>query len=823
MEKGKFKRIGLGLCGLMLASAVSLSGCGGGGGGGTTGGTTGGTGSALQMAEKISVVDAQSSGGGATPLRIGKFKLAPPNAGTTSDWGKDVTQVYVAERSTESFNTINEILCMIGQSQYDDMVNKGTYKAQIDKTQCSSDQDSAESAGQDSQNQSSGSDMPEYEIWTVDSSRADNNDGTPHIVKVWINEDARQDGDHQEPAKVIYVKTTITEGVSATNPYGIFTLNFRGHPKINGVVNTNMTMFKGYLKSERDGSGKVLLKFAMEGGFTGQGGYDTFNEKVVLDRAGDGSTGGGTLKVFNSYSGGFGSGSNSAYFNIAFNTSNFRRAEAPNNSNEVCLKRPKSNDPTTFKASAWSYGLYDASGARLNRNSGFPIKYNDGTKDYHGWVGYWGLWVPDGVTINNGDTVYKMTYGQGGGTSTPYTVFKAGGKLKKHTRNLIALNDIKNLPLDWWECSGQSCTGYRVMWDSNSNQFIKFAVQNQQTYMWDESFVDTPLDLNTLNYGELNFYSQSLGGQVRVKLTANGTPPSPITYSYPSPTANAVVFYKEDIVYPGDTNSPPPTALRCYDNCPQYVSATEVSGSGWGGGQNSTAYDYSFDATAMVLKDTGNNPLLMTVTSNQFQWGFMSGAMFDPATPNLNTLLACDWDANQVCGWKAWSELPEFYTWETGKDNWNQLTLLKDSNGVVKFEAPLQVEYTHSEVGSKYDGTKFYLEYAGFGDLHGIPGTCVSMDTGEPANCGPNTRWLPEFTIAEGATVLNNGSGTYYVKPLQMELSMKQDATAGACSSLALTTYTLPDIALWEDPNIGAEPAVTGAPAVIGGVLQSLQ
>ena len=36
----------------------------------------------------------------------------------------------------------------------------------------------------------------------------------------------------------------------------------------------------------------------------------------------------------------------------------------------------------------------------------------------------------------------------------------------------------------------------------------------------------------------------------------------------------------------------------------------------------------------------------------------------------------------------------------------------------------------------------------------------------------------------------------------------------------SLKTYTLPDISEWQDPNIGTEPVVSGAPAVIGGVLQ---
>ena len=58
-----------------------------------------------------------------------------------SDYDKDQTTVWVNERSSETFKIVNEILCMIGQTKYSEMVNKGDYKVQIDKNLCSSDKD----------------------------------------------------------------------------------------------------------------------------------------------------------------------------------------------------------------------------------------------------------------------------------------------------------------------------------------------------------------------------------------------------------------------------------------------------------------------------------------------------------------------------------------------------------------------------------------------------------------------------------------------------------------------------------------------------------
>ncbi len=206
----------------------------------------------------------------------------------------------------------------------------------------------------------------------------------------------------------------------------------------------------------------------------------------------------------------------------------------------------------------------------------------------------------------------------------------------------------------------------------------------------------------------------------------------------------------------------------------------------------------------------------------------MTGAMFEPTTANLD-LLKCDWDPSQTCGWKAWSELPVFYTWETGLNDWNKFTVLQDAGGtVLKFDPPLQITYLHSQTDSsapdyKYNGSKFFLEYAGFGNLQGIPGKCVNMDTGLETDCssgGDNSiQWVAAFTIPNGATA-SDGTNTYYIKALEKSQRMKQDPAGCSDLTASLVSYTLPTIADWVDPNIGEEPSVTTPPAVIGGIVQ---
>ena len=70
-------------------------------------------------------------------------------------------------------------------------------------------------------------------------------------------------------------------------------------------------------------------------------------------------------------------------------------------------------------------------------------------------------------------------------------------------------------------------------------------------------------------------------------------------------------------------------------------------------------------------------------------------------------------------------EVDSFYTWETGVESHNKLSLLVDANNAaVKFDPPMVVKYTHtgtiSNTGKNYKDSSFNLEYGGFGNLWGF-------------------------------------------------------------------------------------------------------
>jgi len=816
MEKKRTTAFGL----VAMFSAFALSGCGGGGSSTTPTPAVGGGSevvTGLAVASKVSVVDAKSSSGSAKLTAL-KILLSVP---LSSDYNKDQPVTYVQDRTTEAFSTVNQILCSMAQTKYDLMVNKGAYKAQINSKSCGGN-DSTANANAGQQGDSSSTNAPDYDTWTIDSTRADNS--SDHIVKVWIHEKARSG--NQDPEKVIQAKVTITEAASAANPYGLFAMNFAGYTASNGVVTSTTPMFKGTLKAEKDSAGKVTLKFIEQEKNSG-------GKSVAMQKNTDGS-GNGSASMTDNYSG----TPQTLNINFAYNTDLFHRKNV-DNTEDICLDR------TNFEVSAWRYGMYDdTAGSRVDlANPGFPINSAANGSGTNGWASFYGLSLPPGSNIANGSTVYRMNYGQSA-SATPYTVMLVGGKLKKHTQNFTTLGAIKNIPLEGYM---ENNTMYRVIWDAAQGKLMKIASAPQSnggSPAWSDI---TPVAIDTtnmMNGGDLNFWSQSLGGQVHVKLAncsyVPGTMGSPGHNSCDAPgVGTQVVFYAEDIVYPEVFSST--KTFACFDNCPQaFADGMHYDTNGMpitypqDFSPTATGKNYSF-GTDMILKD-GANPVVLTSSSQSNNWGFNSGALFDPAAIDATTgktyqeLLACPWNSQQTCGWQAWSVLPVFYTWETGPSSWNQLTALKDANNViVKFDPPMRVEYVHSQTDStkpdyKYNNVKFYLDYQGFGQLNGIPGKCFDMTNGQTVtDCsGPTTRWVPEFTIPAGSSAsysVNNTSHSTLIKPLELEQRMLK-TTLGRCSTLPLSTLTLPTVSEWTDPALGTEPAVTGAPAVIGGVVQ---
>jgi hypothetical protein len=855
---------------VLIAAFVVLIGigaCSGGGGGSSSGGGSGtGTGTGLAVASKVSVVDPNLTGSVANSgqtlrgLKIGVFKITADQLSGT-DFSADKTQVWVDDRTTDVLDNVNSILCMVGNTRYDAMVNKGAYLALVDQNLCRS----ASGAGQQSQDQSSGANMPQYMEFIMNSTRQDNT--SDEIVKAWVHQPAKD----QDPPAIIYAHIVVSEGTSSANPYGIFTLNFAGYALDDSGNKLNFPdgpTFNGTLLAKHevasDPTSTVVLQFIQlenrTGNCNGTVSHETGSQAVTLDHPHDSSGGAGHVYSFQQ-SDVENCGGGTTNVDFAYDTSSFFRVDLNTaGTPSFCLNRNQ------FDESSWSYGLYDASGARVNRNSGFSINYSSGGKTYNGYIGYWGFWIDSSApALVNGATVNKVDYNNGTSSSTPYQVFLADGKLKLHSRQTMTLDDIKEIPLSYWEQSlttNGTGTNYQVIWDGSLFQKVSQMPQNcSGNCTWSDLPSQVPIDFTHLSYGGLNFWSDSLSGQVQVPLSncTYSTSSSDYPNGYTSCDAplhtDKVIFYAENLVYPGDTSVP--TTLACYDNC------LEAGTNGVDPNTNNgyltmastatlTSYaTYTFDAAALKLYYGPYSVVSNTVSQSQ-SWGVMSGILFEPTDANLS-LLACPagngWDSTQMCTWQAWSVLPAFYTWETGPNSYNRFVALRTGTtgtAFLKFQPPLQVQYTGlGGTNGKYgaSGTKYILQYNGFGQLNGIPGKCVDLDSGLEADCAQSQnsqsiRWVPAFTIPSttngtdltevtGTDPADNTSASYYVKPLQVEQRMMAAGDPTVCNALETTdfgSYDLPNFtSTWADPvtAIGAtEPSVGSAPAVINGVVQ---
>ncbi len=739
-----------------------------------------------------------------------------------TDYEKDKTRTYVHERSSEALEAVNSILCMLDQTRYGDstLLNSGYYTALVDESLCG-ERDSAEKSDSSSAGDTSANEATSYTEFKVKSERANPTD--PQVVSMFV----KVNGPNDMPMN-IQGKFTMTEGVSEFNPLGAFTMVFKG--SVNGVP---VPIAKGLVKAQRDTLGRVVLKYAESMSF---GGQELFGVKAALLKNTEGGSGSTFQKELSGGPGGGGpgGGASQSTTHFGYNKTNFKRKDGTTNE-EVCLSR------TSFETSAWQYGLYNKdTGARVPVNSGFPINTQADGRGQFGFLSFHGLFFPPGgPSLNDGATVYRVERGANGPVSTPYTLTIKDGKLKRFVRSEVSLGSLKSIPLEgmvpfFGDSNPNSIK--RFQWDGTQLKIVATASQSQGgPPAWTPLTPNQPItEQTTLMFGDIGIYSQALGGQGRIKLAncvpvSGGNPASGVRCS--APTADTkVIFFRESLVAPGDSTVP--ATLRCYDNCPK-AGPSGMDKNDPSYANDGTAHNYAF--TSGLLRD-GANPATLAEAQSGKSWGFGSGPMFDPSTANL-AALACPWDAAQTCPWKAWGELSEFFMWETGPNSWNKFTSVIDGNGnVVNLDPPLAVQYVYPAVGTggvnpttvdqKFAGNTFYLQYGGFGNLQGIPGKCFNPEN--PADtdidCSkPGRRWVPEFTIPSGSVAKNgNGVDAYYVKPLEVEQRMAKVA-ATSCASIKVSDLSgmWPNLATdWTDPNLGAEPEVSGAPKVIAGVLQ---
>lgn len=733
---------------------------------------------------------------------------APP---TATPYYTDETNSYVQDQTSQVMGELNNILCFMGAMGPDLMVNSGdasgNYIALVDKNTC----DARGSGGQSNNTGAA------YVPAVAHSTRASNSD--PMLVKAWLT--FMEQGTPQN----IKVYASASQAPTATLPYGVFRMDFCGNPS----GQTDCASDKGYINATTSGlSFYSTYSHGTDGGTT-----------ALQLNASSSSAGSGAIHESHTWGGG------GVYdFLFAYNTGYFVRNDG---GADVCFDR----NPANADESVWRYGLYDAAtGARVTRNSGFPIEYTVGGVTSNGYIGYYGL-STQGTGPASGDTVNQVTYGQSGATKTPYTLLKTGGKLLKYTtaeKTLEALNKVTF----WYYAQvnvGTVMTAgyqYELYWDNTAGNFVVSGMQPTGSYNMEPlpggpvAVVNT--DMVTANPWGIFGWSQMTGGQFGIK----GNEFALLATNLGSVK---VQTQTQDVVYPSQYAAIT-GGLKCINDCPTaaLIAASNggtgiaYSNQGWAPVAEASFALYTLNGTTGNLVDAASGAVVSTATTGTNANGVRSGRLVTPA--DATAMIAAKNTAN-VCGGTCTTFnqgdvdfLPvgsSYYVWETGGQPWNQLAILMSGTTPVTFEAPLQVNFvvpTGAKYGS-YQGATISLQYGGFGDLWGIPNECIDVATnaacvfsGGSATPQLNQRWTSKFSIPFDATtgVVTAGATTYYVKPLDKEVRLaKVDcAAAGGLSTTGLTNAGLPVVGGWSDPTatVGTKPTVTAAPQVIHGVKQ---
>ena len=308
---------------------------------------------ALTLSSKVSLVSANGDASASSRTAFSHFST--DNFTSGEDITVDETETFVYERSADAFQTANNILCWMAQTNADNMTDNGTYKAQIDKSQC------GESSGN--------SNAPQYEMWIVNSTKPDGDNMT---INAWIPMDMDDDGTQDG---VIYAQSKVSQSPSDDHPWGHFKMAFSMRQ---GTTTSGTEIFKGYLKTKKKTDGSNVLLFynpQLESDGT------TSQFAVAVKKKSGSGTAITTMPKMNQSR--QPTGEQKSY-KIAFSKKYFYKQKKVDStkSDPICLRRDK------YLQSAYRYGLYHDNGSRLNINSGFPIKATASGTDYYGYIGY---------------------------------------------------------------------------------------------------------------------------------------------------------------------------------------------------------------------------------------------------------------------------------------------------------------------------------------------------------------------------------------------------------------------------------------------------
>jgi hypothetical protein len=732
------------LAGLLAAGGLTACSSGGGGNSGAAPAA-----SALEMPSRITM----TSTGDAAPAAASVFRAArsglyrAPSAYTDpgTDYMAEPKQSWAVD--TEELDLINDILGVVQQSGYQNFLNAGPYKALVKKVG-----QSEQSQGGSSATATTSEELMEI---ILDVSRASDSD--PMIIKVWVREEDGPGG----AVMLIRGYFSVTQGVSAQYPFGAMEAHFKGNLlDANGAEGDEVMTLA--LSIGADADGRVIVQFLDQGSEPDAPCVNLwwdFRGRIVADS---------TLANGKAY----------IYANETDCATGIPEEETvyfAYNADYFKFQALGSLDVTTqdkhnLRHRIYKYKVFDHdTGAKVTRNSGFGIRLADGQ---YGYVGYYGLWTPYGVTASAGDTVTRADNGQ------QYTLVNVGGKLTKHTRASLQLSALNGVEISVWDQGSDII----VTWSATEETFKKIGTRNNQTGQIDY--------LDPSGYVEHQFSNSNSSGwceALRAQLSlGNLTPANGDTvYYHIQETVSGTLTENLTLYYWGFAMAEPVTQaalITAEADYAAYFMGPPIPKT------------YTFDAAANILRDEEGNAIILgadlVLTGTKYAGGYYLYPMTTDDSYNAGN-----------CG--SIQDAEVYYTWTTGPNQWNKFTTVRDASGaLVAFDRPLSFSYVHSTANdangdATHDGRTFRLEWDG-SDLQ-MPWV-FDAATGE---------WSPTITLKDG-TVLTDGDGhPYVVKGVEEALLMAEAADPSLADGLVIdTTVAPPDLAYDESKTalVGAVP-----------------
>jgi hypothetical protein len=325
-----------------------------------------------------------------------------------------------------------------------------------------------------------------------------------------------------------------------------------------------------------------------------------------------------------------------------------------------------------------------------------------------------------------------------------YTVFRAAGKLTKHTRDSMLLGDLTNVELSKWT------DGSDIIVTWNGTNFITLGYRNQDNGQIVYYTSGDPDYQAVVSFNEWDgAWCESLKAYLCLgTLFVNSATPN---------DSSTVYFHAETTIDPGTAAD---LTLYTWSFALDFpVIQADIDGAGaaqntyWSG--TPTEKTYTFTASTLMLTDSDDDEVTLGSGLDLDGTMYQGGYNLSPLTTDQYTV-----DTQ----WQAF-DADIYYTWCTGTDEWNQLVAVIDSNGdFVSFDAPISFSYTHSTANdvngdSSQNNKKFRIEYDGFS-------VNIPWDFDETAD-----EWVPQINIKDGTAMGPNGDD-YVIKGVEEALIM---------------------------------------------------